>query len=112
MSNRIGRQALELLLQLGEQRSGRRPRTDCCHAGLSRIRGQSQVRKKALRWWQRCPWHGLRFDRCSGEVSRGPSAAPLPRYQTRIIDGIIELRGDVRHSLAAGNAWDENGGAK
>jgi nitrite reductase/ring-hydroxylating ferredoxin subunit/uncharacterized membrane protein len=59
-----------------------------------------------------CPWHGSRFDLCSGEVLRGPSAAPLPRYQARIIDGIIELRGDVRHSLAAGKAWDENGGAK
>ncbi len=57
-----------------------------------------------------CPWHGSRFDLCSGEVLRGPSAAPLPRYHTRIIDGIIELRGDVRRSLAAGKAWDENGG--
>lgn len=39
-----------------------------------------------------CPWHGSRFDVCSGEVLRGPSAARLPRYQTRINDGMIELR--------------------
>ncbi|ORW04616.1 (2Fe-2S)-binding protein [Mycobacterium kyorinense] len=49
-----------------------------------------------------CPWHGSRFDVCSGEVLRGPSAAPLPRYQTRINDGMIELRGDGQHSLPAG----------
>lgn len=49
-----------------------------------------------------CPWHGSRFDLCSGEVLRGPSAAPLPRYQTRISDGMIELRGDGQHSLPAG----------
>jgi nitrite reductase/ring-hydroxylating ferredoxin subunit/uncharacterized membrane protein len=40
-----------------------------------------------------CPWHGSRFDVCSGAVLRGPSAAPLPRYQTRINGGMIELRG-------------------
>jgi nitrite reductase/ring-hydroxylating ferredoxin subunit len=49
-----------------------------------------------------CPWHGSRFDVCSGAVVRGPSAAPLPRYQTRINDGMIELRGDGQHSLPAG----------
>jgi nitrite reductase/ring-hydroxylating ferredoxin subunit/uncharacterized membrane protein len=40
------------------------------------------------------PWHGSRFDVCSGAVLRGPSAVPLPRYQTRINDGIVELRGN------------------
>ncbi len=49
-----------------------------------------------------CPWHGSRFDVCSGAVVRGPSAAPLPRYQTRIVDGMIELRDESRHSLTAG----------
>jgi nitrite reductase/ring-hydroxylating ferredoxin subunit len=49
-----------------------------------------------------CPWHGSRFDVCSGAVLRGPSAAPLPRYETRINDGMIELRGDGQHSLPAG----------
>lgn len=40
-----------------------------------------------------CPWHGSRFDVETGEVLRGPSAAPLPCYQTRINDGMIELLG-------------------
>lgn len=48
-----------------------------------------------------CPWHGSRFDVDSGEVLRGPAAAPLPRYQARISDGMIELRGDA-HPLEAG----------
>ncbi len=45
-----------------------------------------------------CPWHGSRFDVESGAVLRGPSAAALPCYPTRISDGMIELRGrrDVR----------------
>ncbi len=41
-----------------------------------------------------CPWHGSRFDICSGAGLRGPSAVPLPRYETRINDGMIELRGE------------------
>ncbi len=48
-----------------------------------------------------CPWHGSRFDVESGKVIRGPSAARLPRYQTRINDGMIELRGEGHHAPAA-----------
>lgn len=59
-----------------------------------------------------CPWHGSRFDLCSGEVLRGPSAAPLPRYQTRINDGMVELRGDSRHSLPTGRLPAGKGVAK
>jgi nitrite reductase/ring-hydroxylating ferredoxin subunit len=59
-----------------------------------------------------CPWHGSRFDVCSGAVLRGPSAAPLPRYQTRISDGMIELRGDGRHPLPAGRLEAEREAAK
>lgn len=40
-----------------------------------------------------CPWHGSRFAVESGEVLRGPSAAPLPRYEARLVDGIVEVRG-------------------
>lgn len=51
-----------------------------------------------------CPWHGSRFDLESGAVLRGPSAAPLPCYQTRINNGMIELRADPQHALGAGKA--------
>jgi nitrite reductase/ring-hydroxylating ferredoxin subunit/uncharacterized membrane protein len=59
-----------------------------------------------------CPWHGSRFDVCSGEVLRGPSAAPLPRYQTRISDGMIELRGDDSARSQRGRPGLARGSAK
>lgn len=40
-----------------------------------------------------CPWHGSRFAVESGTVLRGPATAALPCYQTRLVDGVIELRG-------------------
>jgi len=49
-----------------------------------------------------CPWHGSRFAVETGEVLRGPAPAPLPCYQTRLVDGIIEVRGDARHPRGAG----------
>ncbi|SOJ54650.1 Naphthalene 1,2-dioxygenase system ferredoxin subunit [Mycobacterium simulans] len=41
-----------------------------------------------------CPWHGSRFALDSGEVLRGPSATPLPCYQARLVDGMIEVAGN------------------
>jgi nitrite reductase/ring-hydroxylating ferredoxin subunit len=39
-----------------------------------------------------CPWHGSRFDLCSGEVLGGPAVYPQPRYETRIRTGKVEIR--------------------
>ena len=39
-----------------------------------------------------CPWHGSRFVLETGDLVRGPSASPLPRFETRIRHGIVELR--------------------
>jgi len=39
-----------------------------------------------------CPWHASTFDLDSGEVLRGPATAPQPAYETRITDGMIEVR--------------------
>jgi nitrite reductase/ring-hydroxylating ferredoxin subunit/uncharacterized membrane protein len=39
-----------------------------------------------------CPWHGSRFDVCSGEVERGPAVFPQPRFEARARDGKIEIR--------------------
>lgn len=39
-----------------------------------------------------CPWHGSRFDLCSGEVRGGPAVYPQPRYETRVRSGKIEIR--------------------
>jgi nitrite reductase/ring-hydroxylating ferredoxin subunit/uncharacterized membrane protein len=48
-----------------------------------------------------CPWHGSRFALESGEVLRGPSATPLPCYEARLVDGMIEVRGDGHDALPA-----------
>jgi nitrite reductase/ring-hydroxylating ferredoxin subunit len=39
-----------------------------------------------------CPWHGSRFDVCSGEVEGGPAVFPQPRFEARAQDGKIEIR--------------------
>lgn len=39
-----------------------------------------------------CPWHGSRFDLCSGEVEGGPAVYPQPRYETRVRAGKVEIR--------------------
>jgi nitrite reductase/ring-hydroxylating ferredoxin subunit/uncharacterized membrane protein len=40
-----------------------------------------------------CPWHGSRFDLCSGAVIEGPAVFAQPRYEVRTNDGKIEVRG-------------------
>lgn len=39
-----------------------------------------------------CPWHGSRFDLCSGTVLGGPAVFPQPRFEARTRDGKIEVR--------------------
>jgi nitrite reductase/ring-hydroxylating ferredoxin subunit len=40
-----------------------------------------------------CPWHGSRFDPCSGEVLRRPAREqPQQRFETRVREGKIEVR--------------------
>ena len=40
-----------------------------------------------------CPWHKSRFDLRSGEVIDGPAVFPQSRYETRVRDGRIEVKG-------------------
>ena len=39
-----------------------------------------------------CPWHGSRFDVCSGDVEGGPAVFPQPRFEARTREGKIEIR--------------------
>lgn len=39
-----------------------------------------------------CPWHHSMFRLSDGCVTRGPATAPQPNYQTRVVDGVVELR--------------------
>ncbi|HEY3904095.1 MAG TPA: Rieske 2Fe-2S domain-containing protein [Streptosporangiaceae bacterium] len=39
-----------------------------------------------------CPWHGSAFCLRDGSVVRGPATAPQPSFETRIVDGVVEVR--------------------
>lgn len=39
-----------------------------------------------------CPWHGSRYDLCSGKVLESPAVFPQPRYETRVREGRIEVK--------------------
>jgi nitrite reductase/ring-hydroxylating ferredoxin subunit len=38
-----------------------------------------------------CPWHGSTFRLADGAVVHGPATAPMPRFESRIVDGTIEV---------------------
>lgn len=40
-----------------------------------------------------CPWHKSRFDLCTGQVIDGPTVFPQSRWETRVRDGKIEVKG-------------------
>ncbi|MFJ4693023.1 Rieske 2Fe-2S domain-containing protein [Streptomyces sp. NPDC088766] len=40
----------------------------------------------------RCPWHGSVFRLSDGWNVRGPATAPQPAFDTRILDGHVEIR--------------------
>ena len=39
-----------------------------------------------------CPWHGSRFDVCSGAIKAGPATIGQVRYETQVNNGQIEVR--------------------
>ena len=39
-----------------------------------------------------CPWHGSQFRITDGAVVHGPATAPLPRFEVRVREGMIEVR--------------------
>jgi nitrite reductase/ring-hydroxylating ferredoxin subunit/uncharacterized membrane protein len=39
-----------------------------------------------------CPWHGSRYDLCSGKVLESPAVFPQSRYETRVREGRIEVK--------------------
>jgi nitrite reductase/ring-hydroxylating ferredoxin subunit len=40
-----------------------------------------------------CPWHGSQFRLTDGAVCRGPATFPVPRLETRVRAGQVEVRG-------------------
>jgi nitrite reductase/ring-hydroxylating ferredoxin subunit/uncharacterized membrane protein len=39
-----------------------------------------------------CPWHGSRYDLCSGKAIDGPAVFPQSRYEARVRQGSIEVK--------------------
>lgn len=39
-----------------------------------------------------CPWHGSRFALEDGRVLNGPSAYPQPCFETRVLNGLVQVR--------------------
>lgn len=39
-----------------------------------------------------CPWHQSHFRLTDGEALRGPAAVPQPTWETRVVDGRVEVR--------------------
>lgn len=39
-----------------------------------------------------CPWHGSRFRLADGSIVQGPAVTPQPLYETRVVDGRVEVR--------------------
>jgi len=38
-----------------------------------------------------CPWHASMFSLATGEVLHGPATSPQPKFETRIVDGQVEV---------------------
>ena len=54
------------------------------HKGMVRFGG-------SLRTVQ-CPLHGSTFDLADGRVMRGPATQPARTYETRVTEGVVEIR--------------------
>ena len=54
------------------------------HKGVVRFGGSMRT--------VQCPLHGSMFDLAEGRVLRGPATEPVPVYDTRVTDGVVEIR--------------------
>jgi nitrite reductase/ring-hydroxylating ferredoxin subunit len=61
----------------------------CPHRGAPMEEGT--VREGAIT----CPWHGSRFATRDGALLNGPATRPLPRFECRVHEELVEVRGRV-----------------
>ena len=60
---------------------------NCTHAGGPLDEGELQPGDVV-----QCPWHGSRFRMRDGKALTGPATIAQPRYETRVREGMLELR--------------------
>jgi nitrite reductase/ring-hydroxylating ferredoxin subunit len=77
-----------LLVRNGEKLFGIGNR--CTHQGAPLHKGV--VRFGGSMRTVQCPLHGSMFDLAEGRVLRGPATEPVPVYDTRVTDGVVEIR--------------------
>lgn len=41
-----------------------------------------------------CPRHGARFSVKTGEVLEAPAYEPIPTFEVRVVDGVVQVRDD------------------
>lgn len=75
-----------LLVRLGERIYA--ISSTCSHDGGPLDEGELQKDGQVVQ----CPWHSSRFDVRTGHVLTGPATVAAPRYETRIVDGQIEVK--------------------
>jgi nitrite reductase/ring-hydroxylating ferredoxin subunit len=62
----------------------------CSHQGAPLDRGALRLTGTPVT--VTCPAHGSMFDLTSGEVRRGPAMHPVHAFESRVVDGAVELR--------------------
>jgi nitrite reductase/ring-hydroxylating ferredoxin subunit len=62
----------------------------CTHQGAPLDRGV--VRAEGSMPTVTCPAHGSVFSLEDGAVRRGPASSPIPAYETRVVDGSVQVR--------------------
>jgi nitrite reductase/ring-hydroxylating ferredoxin subunit len=62
----------------------------CTHQGAPLDRGVLHLTGSPLT--VTCPAHGSMFDLTDGQVRRGPAMQPVPAFDVRVVDGVVEVR--------------------
>jgi nitrite reductase/ring-hydroxylating ferredoxin subunit len=62
----------------------------CTHQGAPLDRGVLHLTGSPLT--VTCPAHGSMFDLTDGKVRRGPAMHPVPAFDVRVVDGVVEVR--------------------
>ncbi len=62
----------------------------CTHQGAPLHRGRAAF--GASLSTVACPIHGSQFDLATGAVRRGPAMTPVPAYDVRVDEGMIQVR--------------------